>query len=173
MKKTLIALSLVLSPVMFAQAADGTINFSGNITDAACTVDADSASQTVNLGTVSAKAFSAAGSTAAPTKFNITLSSCPATVTSASVKFDGLVNTTNTDLLALNTDSTAAGVGIAIYEADSSTPVPLLTASSSQVIDSTDGATNTLSFVAKYMATAATVTAGTANASTDFTIVYN
>ncbi|MGJ0481631.1 fimbrial protein [Pantoea agglomerans] len=173
MKKTLIALSLICAPVMFAQAADGTINFTGNITDAACTVDAASATQTVNLGTVSAKAFTAVGSSAAPTKFSINLTNCPAAVTKASVKFDGLINKTNADLLAVNTDSTATGVGIGIYEADSTTQVPMLTASASKAIDSTAGATNTMNFVAKYIATAATVGAGTANASTDFTVVYN
>lgn len=173
MKKTLIALSLICAPVLCAQAADGTIKFTGNITDAACTVDTSSASQNVNLGTVSASAFATVGATAAPTKFSINLTDCPETVTKASVKFDGLVNTVNSDLLALNTDSTATGVGIAIYEADSSTKLPLLTASLPQTIDSAAGATNTLNFVAKYMSTAAKVAAGTANASTDFTIVYN
>jgi len=174
MKKTLIALSLLAAPVAFssAYAADGSINFTGNITDAACTVDTDSASQTINLGTVSSKAFQAAGATAAPTKFDIKLTQCPVTVTSASVKFDGSIDSNNSDLLALSNSSTAQGLGVAIYESNSATQIPLLTASAAQTIDSA-AATNTLSFVAKYMATANTVTAGSANAVTDFTIVYN
>lgn len=174
MKKTLIALALISAPVLMstANAADGSINFTGNITDAACTVDTNSASQTVTLGNVSSAAFNAVGSTAAPTKFDIKLTNCPETVTSAAVKFDGTINATNSDLLSVSSDSTATGVGIAIYEANSSTQVPMLTSSASQTIDSTL-ATNTLSFVAKYMATAATVTAGSANAVTDFTIIYN
>lgn len=174
MKKTLIAASLLVLPFssFVAHAADGSVNFTGNITDAACTVDTNSASQTVTLGNVSSSAFSAVGSTAAPTKFSINLTNCPETVTSASVKFDGRVNSTNNDLLSVNTDSTATGVGVAIYESDSATQIPLLTSSVAQAIDST-AATNTLSFVAKYMATAAKVTAGSANAVTDFTIIYN
>lgn len=137
MKKTIIALSLIAAPLLMinnALAADGTINFTGTITDSACTVDTASASQTVSLGTVSSSAFSAAGDTASPTKFTINLSNCPTTVSSASVKFDGSINTTNNNLLALSSDSTAAGVGIGIYESDSSTQIPMSTASAAQTL---------------------------------------
>lgn len=174
MKKQFIALSIMtgLFAASAVNAADGTINFTGNITDAACTVDSTSASQTVNLGTVASTAFTAAGVTAAPTSFTIKLTNCPSTVTAAAVKFDGTSNTTNTQILKLSTDSTATGVGVAIYEKDGSTLVPMHTASAKQTLDSSL-TTNSLAFVAKYMSTAASVTAGTANATTDFTIAYN
>ncbi len=89
MKKQLHTLTLVAvicgSVISAANAADGTINFTGEIIDSACTVSTTSADQTVVLGTVSNKAFSAAGDTAAATAFQIDLTDCPATVTSATV----------------------------------------------------------------------------------------
>lgn len=162
----------VLAVVSFASlAADGTINFTGTITDTACTVDTASANQTVNLGTVARTGFSAVGSTSAATKFTIGLTSCPSSVTAARVKFDGTANSTNSNLLALNTDQTATNVGIGIYEQDGSTLIPLASQSASKALSST--ATNTLTYVAKYYAVATPVGAGTANSTATFSIVYN
>lgn len=166
----LLATSLVCSTA--AAAADGTINFTGNITTAACTVSTASASQTVNLGTVTASSFTGgAGVSAAPTRFTIALSACPDTLTSASIKFDGVADTTNSNLLALSSGQTAGGVGIGIYEANGSTIIPLQTASSTITFDATGNAS--IDYVAKYVSTAASVTAGTANSVTNFTIAYN
>lgn len=174
MKNKLIALSVISSIAMLSSAfaKDGTINFTGNILDEACIVETESASQTVNLGNVSVNAFGAAGDTAAPTAFSINLKDCPASVTKAAVKFDGSRDAQNTNLLKLSATSTATGVGIGIYESDSTTSIPLQMASVQQSIDSANPV-NTLNFVAKYVSTAGTVTAGSANGVTDFTIVYN
>jgi len=94
-------------------AADGTINFTGNITSAACTVDTASNNLTVALGNVSSSAFTATGSTASPTAFAINLTNCPATVKSANTKFDGPTNSANPSLIALSSGQTATGVGVA------------------------------------------------------------
>lgn len=171
MKKHIIAAAISLPLAFSAAAADGTINFTGNITDAACTVNASSSSQTVNLGTISSKTFSDAGVAASPVLFSIVLESCPESVSTASVTFDGVINTTNSNLLALSSGSTATGIGVGIYESDSSTLIPMTTHSAAKTLSSTDS--NTLNFVAKYVATSSAVTAGSANAATDFTIVYN
>jgi len=162
----------VLSTLSFvASAADGTINFTGTITDTACTVDTASANQTVNLGTVARTGFSAVGSTSAATKFTIGLSACPSSITAARVKFDGRANSTNSNLLALNSDQTATNVAIGIYEQDGSTLIPLASQSASKTVSST--ASNTLTYVAKYYAVATPVGAGTANSTASFSIVYN
>jgi len=178
MKKSIIALSLMASYMLAsaANAADGTINFTGSIISSACTVNTASASQTVNLGNVNSTAFgSTVGTTAAATQFSINLTNCPSSVTSASVKFDGTENATNSSILALSSGETATGVGVALYEADGSTVLPLQTASNSITIPTASSGTSsaTLNFVAKYMSTASSVTAGTADATTEFTIVYN
>lgn len=167
---------LLLVPVLSAasftvSAGDGTINFIGTITDTACSVDPASADQTVNLGTVARTGFSAVGSTTAATKFTIKLTSCPASITSASVKFDGTADSTNSDLLALNSGQTATNVGVGIYEENGSTLIPLATQSNSKILSSTEA--NIFTYVAKYYAVGMPVGAGTANATATFSIAYN
>jgi P pilus assembly protein, pilin FimA len=156
-----------------ASAADGTINFTGTILDSACTVDTTSASQTVNLGQVSRTAFAAAGDTASPTRFNIVLNNCPETVTSAAVRFDGIPDSADMNILALGSDQTATGVGVALFESDGVTPVPLATESQQVTLNTGTGEnSNVLTYVASYKATQAAVGAGSANATSDFTITY-
>ena len=53
------------------------------------------------------------------------LNNCPAAVTSASVKFDGTADSSDTNILALNSGQTAKGVGVAFYEEDGITAIPL------------------------------------------------
>lgn len=172
MKKIALISALVAGSVMHtAQAADGTINFTGNISDTACVVDVNSANQTVEMNTISKTAFgTSAGTTAGPKKFDIVLSSCPQAITATSVRFDGPTHAANSNILALSAGMTATNVGIALYEDDSSTLIPIGTASAEVTL--TADATNTLSFIAKYMSTAASVGQGTANASTAFTLIY-
>lgn len=175
MKKQLHALALLSvisgAAVSTANAADGTIQFNGEIIDAACTVSPSSASQIVTLGQVSDKAFAADGDTAGATAFQIDLTSCPATVTSATVKFDGTAYQGDNSTLELTQGAgVATGVGIQIRNADNSV-LPLFTPSQSITLAQTG--TNTLKFNAAYVAKAATVTAGPANATATFSVVYN
>ncbi|WP_235589274.1 fimbrial protein [Type-D symbiont of Plautia stali] len=167
------ALLLALSFSTFATfAADGTINFTGTITDATCKVTPGSANQTVALGTVSSTNFTAAGSQSSPTKFNIVLTQCPASASTARIKFDGPADASNSTLIALTSGTgVATGVGVGIYEADGTTQIPVATASASKTLSTT--ANTTFSFIAKYVSTSATVTAGTANAVSNFTVTYN
>ncbi|XXD07997.1 fimbrial protein [Klebsiella sp. R445] len=161
--------SLTLSSVAFAD--DGKINFVGSITDVACTVTNDVSNPlTVTLGNVSRTVFTGAGSTAAPTKFTIALTECPDTVTSATVKFDGVSHAVENTILALNDDpGVATGVGIQLADVNNNT-IPLYTASQPY---SLGGGSNNLDFMARYYATSDTVTAGPANSTSNFTIVYN
>jgi major type 1 subunit fimbrin (pilin) len=173
MNKKIIVLAILAGSAFtsVAQAADGTVNFTGTITDTACTVSTATKNQTVDLGNVSKTAFAAAGDTAAPTKFSIVLQNCPTTVTNASVKFDGPIDSANSNLLALTAGTgIAQGVAVGIYEQDASTLIPIATASASKALSST--ADTTFDFIAKYVATSATVVQGPANAATNFTISY-
>lgn len=174
MKKRLIAIALLTGSAFtgVANAADGTINFTGNITDAACTVSASTATQTVAMGTVSSGSMTTVGASSAPTRFNITLSACPATATSAAIKFDGPSDTMNSSLLALtNVPGVATGVAIGLYEADSSTLIPVGSASAKHTLTATGN--NTFDYYAKYVSTNTTIVAGTASAVSNFTVVYN
>lgn len=174
MKKNLFVITLVTAGMLStttAFAADGQINFIGTITDTACTVtNSPSNPLTVTLGTVSKQAFTGAGSTAAPTKFTIELTDCPITATSATVKFDGIsANSDNTALKLTQDAGVATGVGIRISDVTGAI-VPLYTASSPYTL--TTGI-NKLDFVARYLALTDTVTAGPANSTSQFTIIYN
>lgn len=175
MKKNLIAAGIAAVSILSAAsafAADGQVNFKGEIIDSACVVANTPASPLdVTLGQVSKTAFSAAGDTAAATKFTLKLSSCPATVTKASVKFDGTAAGGDNSVLALTKDTgVATGVGIQLMDS-SNTVLPLATASASYPLVSTG--VNNLDFTARYVSTAATVTAGPANSVANFTVVYN
>lgn len=171
--RCLLAVAVVNGVSFSASAADGTINFTGSILDSACTVNSSSNAQTVNLGNIQRTAFKASGDVAAATRFDIILENCPDTVKSASVKFDGTANAANNNILALNNGQTAKGVGVAFFEADGVTAIPLSTQSAQMTLDNSEETNrNVMSFVAKYQATQASVDAGTANATSDFTIVY-
>jgi major type 1 subunit fimbrin (pilin) len=169
MKTTSVSLALLAGLLMNgAHAADGNINFTGTILDAGCTIDPADVAQTVTLGTISRSAFESVGDVAANTGFSIRLSACPATLTSANARFDGPTHASDNRLLAVTGGAT--GVGVAIYEADSATLIPIGIRSADVTLT---GEAGVLSFVAKYMATADTVVAGPANATSQFTISYN
>jgi len=171
--RSLLAVAFVSSAPFTASAGDGTINFTGSILDSACTINSTSNSQTVNLGSIQRTAFKASGDVTAATRFDIVLENCPDTVKSASVKFDGTANAANNNILALNSGQTAQGVGVALFEKDGVTAIPLSTQSAQMTLDNNQETNrNVMSFVAKYQATQASVGAGTANATSDFTIIY-
>ncbi|KFK92345.1 MULTISPECIES: fimbrial protein [unclassified Serratia (in: enterobacteria)] len=171
MKKTLLIATLAaLFSAQSANAADGVINFTGNVTDTACTVDSASANQTVDLGTVSTSAFSGAGSTASPTRFTISLTTCPVAANSAKVRFDGKTAAGNSAIIGLNSGQTAGNIGVAIYEDNSSTLIPVGSPSAAKTLTSTG--VNEMTYIAKYMATGTSVSAGSANATATFTITY-
>lgn len=172
MKKTMLsALAMVAACAAgSALASDGTIHFTGNITDQTCKVDTGSQNLPVNLGSVAQSALNGSkGMRAAPTKFTISVSECPETVTSANVKFDGTSDTDDQSLLALDSGTgIATGVGIQIADKNGAT-IPLHSASPDYAL--AEGA-NTLDFVARYVSTGPAVSTGTANGTSEFTIIY-
>ncbi|WP_260513539.1 fimbrial protein [Serratia fonticola] len=154
-----------------AIAADGNIKFNGDILETACKVDT-ATQKIVNMGKINKSAFNGPGDLAAPKKFSIILKDCPTSVTSARVTFDGEADMANSNLLALNEEGAATGVGLALFESDGSTPIPVSVLSKAITLDTTASNINTLSYIAKYMATGPVV-AGNGNATTDFTVSYN
>lgn len=175
MKKNLIVVALVAAASLSATQAiaggAGQVNFEGAITDQACTiVNTATNPLDVKLGTYGSNEFQAAGDTTAKMGFDIALTACPASATSASVNFDGMADTTNGDLLALTPGTgNATGVGIQLYD-DAGTEIALHTASKSYPLVTGD---NNLPFAAAYKSTAATVTAGPADGVANFSIIYN
>ncbi|MGG8472668.1 fimbrial protein [Rahnella sp. PAMC25617] len=150
-------------------AADGTINFTGQIVATTCDVNGGStASINVDLGTVAATSFTAAGDTSSPTAFTISLTNCPTTFTAAAVKFDGTADAVDNQLLEVTGGATGVGIEIADNQG---TPIPLYTASRFYPIDATAEGVD-MNFIARYKSTEATVGEGEANGTSQFTINY-
>ncbi|MBW7981709.1 fimbrial protein [Enterobacillus tribolii] len=174
MKKNIIAAALVSSVVLSASAlaADGTVNFNGEITDEVCTVDSGSKDFTVAMGKIGTNAFSASGSLAGAKQFTITLTDCPASVANngVAIRFDGSQKNGDNAILDLTSASTAQNVGIQISDAQNQ--VVKLYENSSKYTVQAGSVKNNLNFTARYISTAATVGAGTANAVSQFTIDY-
>lgn len=178
--------ALLLSSLIFTgqvMAADGTVHFLGEIVDSACEVTTDTKDQVVELGKVNKTSFSGVDSTAAPASFSIKLEKCPGTYTKAAVRFDGtevgdgnlaignpLTDVTPGDYTGDAADPlVATGVGIRIYNRDDNSQVKLFNYSSWSDIQSGEVE---LKFIARYIQVADAVTAGTANADSQFTVEY-
>lgn len=189
MKKSIITGALAVSSLFMANnviASDGTVHFRGEIIDSTCEVTADTKDQNVDLGKVNKTSFSGVGSISAPKAFSIKLEKCPATYTKAAVRFDGTeaadgngdlaignpaTASTPGDFTGSGTAVTATGVAIRIYNRADNSQVELYKDSASADIDATAG-TAEMKFIARYIATAANVTPGTANADSQFTVEY-
>lgn len=176
MKKNLIAIAIVASAALSMSNAiaggNGQVNFTGAITDNACTITNTVTSPLdVNLGVyASSELNGGAGKETTKQGFKIALTGCPASVPQASVNFDGTNDTNNPVLLKLTQDAgVATGVAIQLYD-DAGTALALHTKSKSYPLVTGD---NTLAFNAAYKSTLGTVTAGPANAVANFSIIYN
>lgn len=151
--------------------ASGTINFTGNIIEQTCEVTPGDENQIVNLGDVAKSDLDGSvGKVSAAKRFSIGLVNCPESMSMVAVRFAGTPHSEDANILALSTGSTpATGVGVALYEVND-TFIPLNSDSVKQNIVNNAAQ---LDFVAKYRSTSADVTAGSANAVTNFTLVYN
>ncbi|GAB1440373.1 fimbrial protein [Providencia sp.] len=169
LKKSLTVLGVALAVTSASTVfASGTINFTGEITDIACTVDSNSKNLNVDLGKVSSKSLAAQGEVAGLKDFTIKLVDCPAN-SKVTVRFGGTRDTADRDILAINQGAgVATNVGIALFEKDATTQIKLF--EDSKEVDF-NGATVDLDYVARYKATGA-ATAGQANSSAVYSIQY-
>lgn len=171
MKKNLIIVALLAGSAFAstAIAAAGSVHFTGFITEEPCEVVTKD--QTVNLGGISKDEFPVAGATSAGQKFNLKLTNCPITVTTAAVRFEGdQYGGNNNEILALTQETgVATGVGIQLRD-NQNQLVKLLENSSSYPLQPT--VDNELDFSARYVSAIDTVNAGPANGVVQFSIVY-
>jgi major type 1 subunit fimbrin (pilin) len=180
---SLSAVAALLSVSGFALAADpvavtvngGTINFTGEVVNAACAVDASSSDQTVQMGQVRSASFKALGDTSGKVAFKIGLNDCDASVyTSAAVGFTGQTVSGKTDALAVGsgTAAVASATGIGISILDQAGSKVTFDGTASGKVKIINGQT-VIPLQAQYVSTAASVTAGQANATTTFKITYS
>ncbi len=99
------ALAAALSAATGSYAAvvdGGTIHFEGELVNAACSVNTDSADQVVTLGQYRTDIFNAVGNTSALIPFTIQLNDCdPVVAANAAVAFSGQADAINDNLLAI------------------------------------------------------------------------
>lgn len=180
MKKLILASLVVASATpMLAQAFDGTLNFTGNVTAGTCVVSSGDAqgTQAVRLNTVQASAFTAGNRVVSGGDFNVTLASCPASVSGIRLNF---TDTTNVDsstgnLRNRSTSAAPSNVQIGLRDRGAATEIVLGTATSRTASVSTDAAGSaTIPLTAVYAAVGAgAVTAGPVASSVQFSINYN
>lgn len=167
MTTTLIA-GLALSSAAFA--ADGVIHFTGKVVDNVCNV---SPTLNVTMDNVSVDSFTALGDRLNPKDFTLVLTDCPDTLNTASIQLDGIANPSDLDTFQLDNagqPGVAGGVGLEVKSysgvvapGGSTDPWPL---------DKITG-TNSLPFTASYKMTDSKVSAGDANVSVQFSVLYN
>lgn len=162
------------SPSAFA--ADGTITINGSVTASTCTVSSSAGSNdfTVTLPKVSTSNLSAAGKTAGRTAFDITLSACNPDTGNVRAHFESgsTVDPASGRLITTTGTGASSNVQIHLTNADGSSIVagaPAATQNSKTAALATGAAT--LRYAAEYYATGAS-TAGTANSSVTYSIVY-
>ncbi|RJT27977.1 fimbrial protein [Buttiauxella izardii] len=175
MKKNLIALAIAATAVLSAanaSAAAGQVNFTGKILETGCDVVNTVASPlTVAMGQIAKSEFTAGNTLSAAQTFKIQLTNCPAAIPSARISFDGTPLNGDTSVLQLNADNgVATGVGIQI--SDTAGVLPLRQPSATYTLVSGSDM-NDLAFTARYKAVGTAVTAGPANATANFSVIYN
>lgn len=188
--KSLLALAVTAAGANSAMAADGTINFTGEITAASCnltggpgtTVGGSAGNQTIGvpLGKVSIDSLggTAGGGIAASKNINLSLD-CGNTATGLStvkLQFDprGGSGIDSRNVSLLKTSGVAQGVGIGLYDNNNA----LLNLSANDVVsapltdDGTGQYTAELNLRAGYVANGATITVGSANGTLPFSLSY-
>ncbi|RFU48726.1 fimbrial protein [Paraburkholderia sp. DHOC27] len=161
-----------------AQASDGTITFTGTLSDTTCSINGIASgtpvTSAVTLPEVSASTLGVAGATAgrsAPIPLELT--GCSGTATKAVAYFESSPNVDQANGYLTNTGGTAKNVDVRLLNA-SFQPINILTAENNHI--AANGATisagaASLKYYGEYFATGA-ATAGTVNTSVSYTMQY-
>lgn len=180
MKKLAIAVSLatVLGSVNLAQAVStGTITFNGKLTANTCdvSVNGQGANATVVLPTVGTNQLDAAGKTAGRTNFNMALTNCSGTLTTASAYFEAGPTVDLVNGRLNNTTGTATDVSLQLRDGSNAAQDVIKVGDSSQRTNTTylsiSSGSAVLPYEVEYYANAATG-AGTVVSSVVYSIQY-
>lgn len=173
----LAALALVAAPFA-AKATDGTITFTGEITDKTCTISTPQGKDfAVTLPTVSTSSLAASGQVAGRTPFSINLTQCQAGDVATYFEPGATVDVATGRLN--NTAATNAATQVKLQLlGDTSLVIPVVAAgagssqtNSQRVTVAADGSAN-LNYFVEYYATGA-ATSGEVASSIKYTIIYN
>ena len=155
-----LAAALFAATGSYAAVVDGgTIHFEGELVNAACSVNTDSADQVVTLGQYRTDIFNAVGNTSALIPFTIQLNDCdPVVAANAAVAFSGQADAINDNFGIEILDNTSA-----ILKPDGN---------SFSTNQNLIPGTNVLHFSARYKGTGTSASAGQANADATFIMRY-
>lgn len=169
MKVATLALAAVCGS---AFAVDGTVNVTGTVTTATCTVSVSPSS--VALPTVARSALSSVGAVAGITPFQIITTGCTGTGITSMYPYFELGSTTNANGRLSNTVSAGSGgatnVDVQILNSALGV-VNLAAAAGSQNVPAVSFGNGAQTFYARYYATGA-ATAGSYSSSFTFTLIY-
>lgn len=179
-KALVIAALVAASGVQFAQAADGTINFNGELVNQTCTIAVDGVvtptAATVTLPTVSTSQLTAAGQRAGTTGFNIQLTNCVGAATTAAAFFEAGSTVDPVSGNLRNTTGGATNVQLQLIDSGSATGAVIQAGNTNQRTQTTrntidaSGAAN-MPYAVQYFATGAT-TPGTVVSSVTYSVDY-
>ncbi|PRE89622.1 pilus assembly protein [Burkholderia gladioli] len=128
---------------------------------------------TVNLGSYNQSNFTGVGTSSRRVAFNVNLNDCPTGMNSIQYQFipvNAVLDATN-GVLALSSDSTAAGVGLQLKDS-SGKALKYNTQYTLASYSSSVGGSYTIPLTANYYQTSESVTPGSANAVLIFTMLY-
>lgn len=171
------AVLLAAAATQSAFASDGTINFAGELVDSTCVVTVNGqvspAPAVVTLPTLSVTGLSAARNVAGQTGFNIQLSACTGTTTTASAFFEAGAGV---DPLTSNLRNTGTATLVQLQLIDATNGTPILAGNFNQVANTSRVAKaatgNTiLPYAVQYIATGR-ATAGTVVGTVTYSINY-
>lgn len=177
MKFSPIALALAIAGVFTASqavAADGTITFTGNVTDTTCVIDGNgtgSPNFAVPLPNVAVSALNSAGARAGQTPFSITVGSAATPCAAPRVKTNfepGANMDSNTGNLR-NVSGTAGNVQVAVLN-DLGVTIDLRNNNNSQTVNTASGVAE-LKYYGEYHATAA-ASGGDVATTLNYSITY-
>ncbi|MBC6504434.1 type 1 fimbrial protein [Citrobacter freundii] len=172
MKKNIIAI-LLASVCGFsataANAADGTITFTGDITDTTCDValTGGTTDLVVNLGAFVKSKVVNASDVLSEHDVTFNLTNCPTAYTKVGVKMEGTADAVMTDAFGNQTADGATGMAVKLLDGANVISPDTVTA----LKDITSGAAQ-LQYKAQFIATQAAVTAGKFNSVVNYTMNY-
>ncbi len=128
----------------------------------------------IPLGNFLTSTFAGTGSTSSAASFTINVNNCPVGMNSVKYRIDPTTTVMNSaqSVVALDSTSTATGVGVQLMNSAGSAAFPLSTAQTLSSYSSSTGGSYTIALKARYYQTASSVTPGPANTSMTVTMTY-
>lgn len=160
-----------------AHASNGTLTFEGEIVSNTCHVVAGTENQTIRLPSVNATHFTGLGSTAARTRFTVTITGCTV-ATTARVFYEASANNIDYTQNALrNLDTTlpggARGIGFALWDETNGNRISLgMAAQGTAFRAAPAGAATQLGYEVAYVQYEPTMTPGVVRGQVEYSIQY-